>query len=185
MPGDRKTDSAAVTGRSCEEAPMILVVMGVSGCGKSTVGQLLAQRLGWSFKEGDELHPAVNVAKMHSGTPLTDADRWPWLQKIAEQMDAWRNTGRSGLITCSALAGRYRDFLRAGRPEVHFLYLKGEKSLIAQRLTARTGHFMPPGLLDSQFVALEPPTSEEPVIEADIAVPLQEMVQQIERRLRL
>jgi len=177
--------AAAAPAAVGEEAPLLLVVMGVSGCGKTTIGRLLAERLGWPFQEGDALHPPDNVARMHAGTPLTDAERWPWLQRISEQLEAWRRSGSSGLITCSALARRYRDFLRAGRPEVRFLYLKGERPVIAARLAARRGHFMPPGLLDSQFAALEPPSPEEPVIEVDITLPLEAVVERIEKELKL
>ena len=184
MPDDSKADRTTATRLADDDQkPVILVVMGVSGCGKSTIGRLLAERLGWPFQEGDELHPPSNVAKMHAGTPLSDVDRWPWLQRIGERIDAWRRSSSSGLITCSALARRYRDFLRADRPEICFLHLKGQRSLIAERLAARSGHFMPAGLLDSQFAALELPAPEEPVIEADISLPLEEVVEQIERKL--
>lgn len=184
MHSDRKPDgAAAVTDPANRQAPVILVVMGVSGCGKSTVGRRLAERLGWPFQEGDELHPPANVAKMHAGTPLTDDDRWPWLRRIAERIDAWRQDDRSGLITCSALARRYRDFLSSGRPEVRFLYLKGERSVIAARLSARTGHFMPSGLLDSQFAALEPPSPDEPVIEVDVTQTMDSLLSKIQHRL--
>lgn len=186
MSSDRKGPAAnAVMRADSAPAPTVLVVMGVSGAGKSTVCRLLAERIGWPFEEGDDFHPPANVAKMHAGTALTDADRWPWLQRIAEHIDQWCRSGRSGLITCSALARRYRDFLSAGRPEVRFLYLKGDRAVIAARLAARRGHFMPAGLLDSQFTALEPPSPEEPVIEADITLPLEAVVARIERDLKL
>ncbi|HEX2582204.1 MAG TPA: gluconokinase [Dongiaceae bacterium] len=146
----------------------IFIVMGVSGCGKSTIATLLAQRLGWQFQEGDHLHPAENIAKMRSGVPLKDSDRLPWLALIGEKIDRWRAAGQPGIITCSALKRRYRDLLRAGRPEVTFLYLRGSKPTIAARMAARPGHFFPASLLDSQFAALEEPQSDEPALAIDI-----------------
>ena len=123
--------------------PMILVVMGVSGSGKTTVGELLAERLGWQYQEGDALHPPENVAKMSGGTPLTDADRIPWLQRIAAQIDEWRGRGEPGVVTCSALKRAYRDIIIGSRPDVGLVYLKGSRELIGQRMAARKGHFMP------------------------------------------
>lgn len=149
----------------------ILVVMGVSGCGKSTVAALLADRLGVAFIEGDDLHPQANIDKMHRGIPLEDADRWPWLDAIAQAIDGWRRDGRGGVVTCSALRRAYRDRLDRGRPELRFVYLKGSKDLIARRLAERKGHFMPPGLLDSQFATLEEPGADEPVIAVPIDRP--------------
>ena len=143
----------------------VLVLMGVSGCGKTTVGELIAARQGWAFQEGDALHPPANVAKMKGGTPLTDADRWPWLRAIAAVIDAWRTAGHSGVVTCSALKRAYRDILIGERPDVRLVYLHGDKSLIAARMQTRKGHFMPTGLLDSQFATLrEPWPDEHPVI---------------------
>src|SRR6266508_5872952 len=133
----------------------ILVVMGVSGSGKTTIAKALADRLGWAFEEGDELHPGSDITKMHSGHPLDDRDRWPWLEKVADWIDGWRQAGKSGVITCSALKRSYRDFLARGRLEVRLLYLHGDIELIIARLTARKGHFMPASLLDSQLAALE------------------------------
>lgn len=146
----------------------VLVVMGVSGCGKSTVAAMLADRLGVAFIEGDALHPQANVDKMHRGIPLDDADRWPWLDAIAHAMDGWHKDGEGGVVTCSALRRAYRDRLASGRPELRFVYLKGSKALIARRLAERKGHFMPPDLLDSQFATLEEPGADEPVIEVPI-----------------
>lgn len=145
----------------------VLVLMGVSGCGKSTVAALLAGRLGWEFVEGDDLHPPENIAKMAAGHALTDEDRWPWLAKIAGWIQAHAAAGRPGIVTCSALKKSYRDVLRGD--EVVFVYLAGTRDEIARRLTARHGHFMPESLLDSQFAALEPPTPEEHAITLDIA----------------
>jgi carbohydrate kinase (thermoresistant glucokinase family) len=147
--------------------PLVVVVMGVSGSGKTTVGAMLAGRLRWAFAEGDEFHSAANVAKMRSGVPLTDDDRWPWLAAIAERIDAWRRERRSGVIACSALKRRYREILGGGRPDVRFVYLRGSRELIGDRMAARQGHFMPSALLDSQFAALEEPgPAERPIVVA-------------------
>jgi len=143
----------------------VLVVMGVSGSGKSTVGARLAQRLGWDFVEGDDLHPAVNVAKMAAGQPLTDADREPWLAAIAAWIDAELKAGRGGVITCSALRRRYRDELR--RADVRFVYLRAARAELERRLTSRPGHYMPASLLDSQLAALEPPAADEAAFTVD------------------
>lgn len=161
----------------------IVVVMGVSGSGKTTVASLLAERLGCPFVDGDDLHPRANVEKMRSGTPLTDADRLPWLHAIAGQVDAWRERGEAGVVTCSSLKRAYRDIIVGGRGEVALVYLKGARELIHGRLTARASHFMPVGLLDSQFAALEEPAAEERPIVMDIeAGPLQ-IVDEIVRQL--
>jgi ribose 5-phosphate isomerase A len=141
--------------------PFVLVVMGVSGVGKTSVAQALAARLGWPFEEGDGLHPPENVAKMAMGAPLTDADRRPWLEAVASWIDGQRARGRPGVITCSALKRAYREVIIGDRPEVKLVYLRGDRSLIANRLAKRRGHFMPPGLLSSQFDALEEPTADE------------------------
>jgi gluconokinase len=140
----------------------VLVVMGVSGSGKSTVAGHLATRLGWDLQEGDDLHPAANVAKMAAGLPLTDDDRWPWLDRVAEWISAHAAAGRPGVVTCSALRRVHRDRLRGDR--VVFVHLSGSKSRIAQRLATRVDHFMPPSLLDSQIAALEPPGEDENVL---------------------
>jgi gluconokinase len=144
-----------------------VVVMGVSGCGKSTVGALLAQRLGAEFIEGDSLHPPSNVAKMAAGTPLTDADREGWLQTIAAQLGAAHAADRSLVVSCSALKRAYRDTLRASAPELRFVYLQGDFDLLGARVAARSGHYMPASLLASQFAALEPPASDEHAITLD------------------
>jgi gluconokinase len=156
--------------------PIIVVVMGVSGSGKSTVAALLAAALGCQFQEGDDLHPPENVEKMRTGIPLTDADRMPWLRKIAADIDGWRARGECGVLTCSALKRSYRDIIIGDRRNVVLVYLKGSRELIHQRMIARHGHFMPVALLDSQFATLEEPTPDEhPIIEdvegkpADIA----------------
>jgi gluconokinase len=146
--------------------PLVLVLMGVSGCGKSTVAGLLAGRLGWDFEEGDDLHPAANVEKMASGHPLDDEDRWPWLAKVAGWIGEHIDAGEPGIVTCSALKKSYRDVLRGER--VVFVYLAGTREQIARRLAARHGHYMPVSLLASQFEALEPPLCEENSITVEI-----------------
>jgi carbohydrate kinase (thermoresistant glucokinase family) len=137
----------------------VLVLMGVTGCGKSTVAGVLAGRLGWELCEGDDLHPPENVAKMAAGHPLTDDDRWPWLRRVAGWIEEQAAAGQPGIITCSALKRGYRDVLRG--PEVVFVYLHGTREQIAARLAARHGHFMPAALLDSQFADLEEPGEDE------------------------
>ena len=145
--------------------PTALLVMGVSGSGKSTAGESLAVELGWPFRDADSFHPAANVAKMSAGIPLTDDDRWPWLDAIAAWIDARRATATPGIVSCSALKRSYRRILLDGRPDVRLVYLQGDKPLIAGRMARRTGHFMPPALLDSQFATLEEPTADEwPII---------------------
>ncbi len=141
--------------------PVVVVVMGVSGSGKTTVAAALAARMGWAYQEGDDLHPQANVDKMHGGTPLTDEDRWPWLRRIASVIDAWRASGRSGVLSCSALKRAYRDIIVGARPDVVLVYLRGSKELIGYRIAARHEHFMPTALLDSQFATLEEPTADE------------------------
>lgn len=148
--------------------PVIAVVMGVSGSGKTTVSALLAAALGCQFQEGDDLHPAENVEKMHGGTPLTDTDRMPWLHKIAEEIDGWRARGESGVLTCSALKRSYRDIIIGGRSDVTLVYLKGSYDLIRRRMAARHEHFMPVALLDSQFATLQEPTPDEHPITVDV-----------------
>ena len=146
-----------------EEMPCALVVMGVSGSGKSTIAQKLAERLGWRYEDGDKFHPASNVAKMSAGQPLTDEDRRPWLQAIAGEIDRICEAGQRAVIACSALKHAYRDILVHGRSDVRIIFLKGTQALIAHRLAMRKGHFMPAGLLDSQFKTLEPPDQSDVV----------------------
>jgi gluconokinase/shikimate kinase len=145
----------------------VLVVMGVSGSGKSTVAGVLARRLGWDLAEGDDMHPADNVAKMASGHPLDDEDRWPWLANIAAWIRRHTDVGRPGIVTCSALRRRYRDRLRG--EGVVFVFLAGPPRLIADRLTTRHGHYMPASLLDSQLETLEPPTPDENAVVVDLS----------------
>ena len=146
----------------------VLVVMGVAGSGKSTLAAQLAQRLGWPLQEGDALHPQANVDKMAAGQPLGDADREPWLQRIAAWIDARIAAGEPGIVTCSALKRAYRDALR--REAVRFVHLTGSRDLLAQRMLERSGHFMPPSLLDSQLATLEAPGADEDAITIDIAL---------------
>ena len=146
----------------------IAVVMGVSGSGKTTVAAGLGQQPGWILLEGDSFHPPANVAKMHAGIPLTDADRWPWLRAIAARADELRAAGQSGAVACSALKRAYRDVLIGDRPDAVLVYLRGSKDLIARRIKARRGHFMPPALLDSQFATLEEPGPDENPVIVDI-----------------
>jgi len=164
-------------------SPIIVVVMGVSGSGKSTVAALLAAALGCQFQEGDDLHPPENVEKMRRGTPLTDADRMPWLRKIAAEIDGWRARGECGVLTCSALKRSYRDIIIGDRRDVVLLYLRGSRELIHQRMVARHGHFMPVALLDSQFATLEEPTPDEHPITVDVADHPADIAHEIVRHL--
>jgi gluconokinase len=144
-----------------------LVLMGVSGVGKTSVAEELVERTGWEFVEGDDLHPEHNRAKMASGTPLDDDDRWPWLRRVAEWIGEREAAGRSGLVTCSALKRAYRDLLRDGHPSVRFVHLLAPPDLIEQRVNARTGHYMPPSLLQSQLDTLQPLGADEPGVGVD------------------
>jgi gluconokinase len=162
-----------------------VVIMGVSGSGKSTVGSLLAGRLGWEFEDGDWFHPPANVEKMHQGIPLTDEDRWPWLKAIAAFIDETRRTGKHAVIACSALRRRYRDILLRGRPDVRLVYLKGSEPLIARRIATRHGHFMPADLLHSQFETLEEPAAEERAIVVSVEPRPRAIVDDIVKALKL
>ncbi|MBL8836898.1 MAG: gluconokinase, partial [Alphaproteobacteria bacterium] len=136
---------------------MVVVVMGVAGCGKTTIGPLLAKALGGDYAEGDQFHPPANIAKMSRGEPLSDDDRMPWLAGMAAAIRDWRTRERPTVLACSALKQRYRDILADGSPEVRFLYLRGTEEVIGARLARRRNHFMPPSLLKSQFATLEEP----------------------------
>jgi len=155
----------------------IAVVMGVSGSGKTTIGEALARQLGWSFADADTFHPLANIAKMSAGQPLDDNDRAPWLAAIAARIDAWRRHGICGVVTCSALKWRYRDVLIGDRPDVRLVYLDGSRDLIAARLAGRHGHFMPGALLDSQFEALELPGPDEHPLVVSIDGPVAAIVE--------
>jgi gluconokinase len=157
----------------------ILVMMGVSGSGKTTIASKVAQHLGWSLLEGDSFHPPANVAKMAAGHPLTDEDRWPWLHAIAEAIDALRAKGQSAVVACSALKRAYRDILVGDRPDVRLVYLQGSRDLIGRRMAARKGHFMPPALLDSQFATLEEPQSDERPMVVPIDAPPDKIVEDV------
>nr|WP_228747991.1 gluconokinase [Bradyrhizobium sp. BR 10289] len=159
--------------------------MGVSGSGKSTVAEALGQRLGWRFEDGDSFHPKCNVEKMRAGHPLTDEDRWPWLNAIADEIARVCEKGGHVIIACSALKHTYRDVLLRGRDDVRFVFLRGTKELIAERLAGRKGHFMPPGLLTSQFDTLEPPEAGEHVITVSIDETVEAIVDGVVRQLRL
>ncbi|MHC6221605.1 gluconokinase [Arthrobacter sp. MMS24-S77] len=161
----------------------VLVIMGVSGSGKSTVAGVLAGRLGWDLAEGDDLHPEANVAKMQAGHALSDEDRWPWLDIIADWIKERTAAGKPGIITCSALKKRYRDVLRG--EGVVFVFLQGSKDKISDRLASRHGHFMPPSLLESQFDALEEPTEEENHISLCVSASPSEEADEIIERLGL
>ena len=159
--------------------------MGVSGSGKSTIGGKLAERLRWACEDGDRFHPKSNVEKMSAGQPLTDQDRRPWLQAIADEIDRACNAREHAVIACSALKRAYRDILVHGRDDVRIVYLKGSRDLIAGRLKLREGHFMPPTLLESQFNTLEEPGSSENPIIVDIDAPVDAIVDAIVDRLKL
>lgn len=150
--------------------PQHVVVMGVSGCGKSTVGGALAARLGWPFEEGDRYHLPESIAKMSAGIPLEDADRWPWLERLAGLIAAREAEGQSSVLACSSLKRAYRDVLRSGAPRVRFVHLHGSRALLQARLDARKGHFFPPDLLASQFATLEPLGPDEDGVVVDLAL---------------
>ncbi|HEU5095155.1 MAG TPA: gluconokinase [Reyranella sp.] len=161
----------------------IAVVMGVSGSGKTTVAIRLAEALHCQFREGDDFHPPSNVEKMRGGTPLTDADRLPWLRKIAAQIDDWRSRDESGVLTCSALKRAYRNIIIGDRKDVTLVYLRGSRELIHQRMMARHKHFMPVALLDSQFATLEEPGPDENAVVVDVNGSPEEIVVEILRQL--
>jgi gluconokinase len=147
--------------------PQHLVVMGVSGCGKTTVAQILAARLHWTFAEADEFHPQANIDKMSAGIPLTDEDRWPWLEAMRDWLTTQTRAGHNSVVTCSALRVVYRDVLRQAAGQVRFIHLNAPVEVIGGRVVHRTGHFMPPSLLASQFETLEPLTAAEPGVTVD------------------
>jgi gluconokinase len=161
-----------------------IIVMGVSGSGKSTIGALLAERLGWPFADADGFHPPENVAKMAAGIPLTDADRWPWLDAIAAHIGAARQAGQPVVVACSALRRAYRDRLRAGHGDLLFLHLSGAPEVIAARQAARQGHFMPPSLMASQFATLEDTVAEPDAVTVSVKASPDEVVEAALAHLR-
>jgi gluconokinase len=163
--------------------PVIVVVMGVSGSGKTTIGTLLAQRLGCVYAEADDFHPPANVAKMRAGQPLTDADRLPWLQAIATWIEGCEEGGEDAVVTCSALKRSYRDVLRDGHKHVRIVFLEADPELLAHRVLHRVGHFFPADLLDSQLATLEPPGADELVIRVDNSTQPSAVVDEILSRL--
>ncbi|WP_405671253.1 MULTISPECIES: gluconokinase [unclassified Streptomyces] len=165
-------------------APSVVVVMGVSGSGKSTVGLLLAERLMVPFLEADDVHPAANRAKMAAGRPLDDEDRRPWLRSVAAWIREASDSGRGGVVACSALKHEYRDELRRAGAGVWFLYLALDRAIADQRVTGRVGHFMPARLVDSQYAALEPLRPDEPGLAVDARSAPQTLVDQAVRAVR-
>ncbi|HEX2553835.1 MAG TPA: gluconokinase [Microvirga sp.] len=165
--------------------PAALILMGVAGSGKTTTASLLGERLGWSYRDADSFHPPANIEKMSRGEALGDEDRWPWLAAIGAWIDDHLARGESTVVTCSALKRVYRDRLVGGRPGAHLVHLVGEKSLIAGRMGARRDHFMPLGLLDSQFATLEPPAADERVLSVPVTQTPDEVVDAIVTALGL
>ncbi len=165
-------------------APQVLVVMGVSGVGKTTIARALDERLHWPFQEGDELHPRANVDKMASGHALTDADRAPWLRAVAAWIEARRQAGEPGVITCSALRRSYRDAITGGRPGVRIVYLRADRAVIAERLGRRQHHYMPADLLQSQFATLEEPSPDEHALTVQVHGGVEDIVAEIVAKLR-
>ncbi|BBC37776.1 Gluconokinase [Streptomyces graminofaciens] len=161
--------------------PPVVVVMGVAGTGKTTVGPLLAARLGVPYAEGDDFHPEANIAKMSAGTPLDDADRWPWLDAIG----AWAHdrAGLGGVAGCSALKRAYRDRLRTAAPGLVFVHLAGDRALVEERMSHRRGHFMPTALLDSQFATLQPLAADEAGVTVDVSSGPEEITERAVRAL--
>lgn len=177
--GVHRLDSA----RAHRGMPPILVLMGVSGAGKTTIARELEARLGWPFEEGDSLHPEANIAKMHAGIALTDADRQPWLDSVAAWIDGQRAARQPGIITCSALKRSYRRIVVGERPEVRLVYLRGSQEVMAEHLAQRSGHFMPASLLQSQIDTLEEPAPDEDPLTVDVGLSAGEVAEQIIRRL--
>jgi gluconokinase len=162
---------------------MVILLMGVSGSGKTTVGQLLASQLGWEFADGDDYHPAANIEKMRSGIPLNDAERAPWLEALRVLIAGWITAGKNAVLACSALKGTYREILRLAS-DVRIVYLKGTPQLLQQRLHARVGHFMTERMLQSQLATLEEPQNEDAVV-VDISQPPAEIAAEIRAKLAL
>jgi gluconokinase len=163
---------------------VIVIVFGVSGAGKTTAGKLLARKLGWHFLEADDFHPAANVEKMRSGHPLTDEDRWPWLERLRDQLERSLAARENAVLACSALKRKYRDCLRVNA-NVRFVFLCGDYALIEEQLRHRRGHYMDPDLLRSQFADLEEPETDENIITVELGRTPEEIVQEIKTRLHL
>jgi gluconokinase len=163
---------------------VIVIVFGVSGAGKTTIGKLLAEQLGWRFYEADDFHPRANIEKMHGGRPLTDEDRWPWLERLREQITHSLTAKENAVLACSALKRAYRERLRVNN-DVKFVFLRGEYALIENQLRRRRGHFMNPTLLKSQFADLEEPEPDEDVLTIELGRTPQGIVEEIKTRLRL
>jgi gluconokinase len=163
---------------------VIVIVFGVSGAGKTTIGKLLAEQLGWRFYEGDDFHPRANIDKMRRGRPLTDKDRWPWLERLREQIKRCLAAKENAVLACSALKLAYRDRLRVGE-EVKFVFLKGDYALVEKQLHRRRGHFMNPALLRSQFADLEEPQPPEQVLTIELGRTPQELVEEIKTKFGL
>jgi gluconokinase len=169
----KDTGTARIGGDSAARSPFrVVLVMGVSGSGKTVVGRLLATAIGWTFRDADDLHPPENVARMRSGQPLTDADREPWLQSLAAVVDAALASSGPGLVlACSALKRSYRDRLRVADPRVKLVHLTGPETILRERISARVGHYMPASLLTSQLATLEPPEAAERALVIDVIDP--------------
>ena len=163
---------------------MIIVIFGVSGAGKTTVGKMLAEQLGWHFLEADDFHPAANIEKMRSGHPLTDDDRWPWLERLRDQIRQSLAAGENAVLACSALKRAYRDRLQASE-HVKFVFLRGDYALVEKQLHSRRGHFMNPDLLQSQFDDLEEPEPDEHVLTIEVGHTPEEIVDRIKSKLHL
>jgi len=163
---------------------VIVIIFGVSGAGKTTIGKLLAEELDWQFCEADDFHPRANIEKMRRGIPLTDDDRWPWLESLRELIKRCLAAGEDAVLACSALKQTYRDYLRVS-PDVRFVFLRGDYALIAEQLQHRRGHFMSPALLRSQFTDLQEPQPSEDVLTIELRRTPRELVEEIKAKLRL
>ncbi|WP_263357426.1 gluconokinase [Acidicapsa ligni] len=158
---------------------MIVIVMGVSGSGKSYLANKLAEKTGWIFAEGDDYHSDANKAKMHAGTPLTDKDRAPWLATLHQLLASWQQQGTPGILTCSALKSTYREQLADGLPDARFVWLDPSRSVLMDRMAHRSGHFMPAALLDSQLATLQPPVSDPNTLRLDGTEPIEQEIDRI------
>ncbi|GAA1408134.1 gluconokinase [Oerskovia paurometabola] len=173
------TDVSPAPTPGSETEPVHLVIMGVAGSGKTTVATLIAERTHRPYAEADEFHPQANIDKMSAGTPLTDEDRWPWLRAMRDWLDEQAAEGDSAVVTCSALKRTYRDLLRTAHGRVRFVHLTGSPELLEERMTHRSGHFMPASLLPSQLATLEPLADDEDGITLDVGTPPEELVDRI------